>query len=123
MNIEKLLYEVREEKTRSAWDKAKKIYAIELLEDLKERYGKNFDFIGSPSDKKDMLNGAENWNQYSYGGCSLIYNYEIAERVCSPSEYKKSKEGERNPNANENWLDVQTRCLYQAERMIKRLSR
>ncbi len=36
-----------------------------------------------------MLNGASNWRQFSYGGSALIYNEEIAERLCSPSEFKK----------------------------------
>ena len=42
-------------------------------------------------DKKDLLNGASDWNQYSWGGCSLIYNSDIAERVCSPSKLKRQR--------------------------------
>ncbi|HZK45919.1 MAG TPA: hypothetical protein VFD34_06795, partial [Clostridia bacterium] len=70
-----------------------------------------------------LLNGADNWNQYSYGGSALIYDGDIAERLCSPSEYKRSREGERRPNSREEWLDVQARALNQAANMIIRLAR
>ena len=119
----KTINEIREaieqEKARSAWDKAVKDYAIEIIEDMDG----SAEFFGSPSDRKDLLNGADNWNQYSYGGCSLIYDADIAERTCNPSELKKVKGGERRPNANENWLDVQARALTQAARMIVRLAK
>ena len=68
--------------------------------------------------KKALLNGADSWDQYSWGGCALIYNWEIAERLCNPSELKKTRGGERRPNSREEWLDVQARALYQASRMI-----
>jgi hypothetical protein len=114
-----LIKAIENNKTRSAWDKAVNEYAIELLEQLDNDY----DFVGSPADKKALLNGADSWSQFSYGGCSLIYNGDIAERVCSPSEYKRSKEGERNPNSREEWLDVQTRALTQAASRIIRLAK
>jgi len=66
-----------------------------------------------------MLNGAQNWYQYSWGGCSLIYDRDIAERLCTPSELKRTKNGERRPNQNEEWLDVQARALRQAARKIE----
>nr|DAP26633.1 MAG TPA: hypothetical protein [Bacteriophage sp.] len=61
-----------------------------------------------------MLNGAQDWEQYSWGGSALIYDYDIAERLCCPSELKKTRNGERRPNSREEWLDVQARALYQA---------
>jgi len=67
-----------------------------------------------------LLNGADNWTQYSEGGCALIYDGDIAERTCSPSALKRTRNGERNPNRNETWLDVQTRALNQAcSRILK----
>lgn len=120
MKVSELIKAIEGNKVRSAWDKAVNTYAIELLEQL----NKNDDFVGSPADKKALLNGADSWEQFSYGGCSLIYNGDIAERVCSPSEYKKTKEGERNPNKYESWLDVQARALTQASnRIIKTVKR
>ena len=37
-----------------------------------------------------LLNGAVSWQEYSDGGCSLIYDGDIAARVCTPSEYKRA---------------------------------
>lgn len=90
---------------RSAWGKAVIIYARELIEDFKE---------DTPVTRELLLNGARDWNQYSWGGCSLAYNYDIAERLCSPSAFKKCNEGAWKPNRNEEWLDVQARALSQA---------
>jgi len=94
---------------RSAWGKAVKTYALELLDSLEGEYR-----------AVALLNGAENWKAYSFGGCSLIYDAEIAERVCSPSELKRKRGGEIAPNANESWLDCQARALSQAARLIAR---
>ena len=69
------------------------------------------------------MNGASSWDQYSWGGCSLIYNSDIAERLCTPSELKQTRNGERKPNANEEWLDTQARALYQASAAIARAAR
>jgi hypothetical protein len=75
--------------------------------------------LASVSDpKKELLNGAANWREYSYGGCALIYDADIAERLCSPSEYRKTREGQRAPNSRETWLDVQARALGQAATLI-----
>lgn len=122
MNTNELRKAIESEKANSAWSKAVKEYALELLEDFTNN-NPNEEFYGSPADKKSLLNGADDWEQYSFGGCSLIYDGDIAERTCSPSEYKKSNEGSRNPNARETWLDVQARALFQASRMICRLAR
>jgi hypothetical protein len=61
------------------------------------------------------------WNDYSWCGSSLIYNGDIAARLCCPSELKKTREGERRPNANEQWLDTQARALYQASAKLQRI--
>lgn len=121
--IEELKKVIEEKKAKSAWDKGVKIYAYELIEEMGENNGNDFEFYASPADKKMLLNGADNWNQYSWGGCSLIYNSDIAERLSNPSELKKTKNGEWRPNKNEDWLDVQARALNQAERIICRLAK
>ena len=61
-----------------------------------------------------MLNGAADWSCYSWGGCSLIYDRQIATRLCGPSELKKTRHGERKSNSREEWLDIQARALLQA---------
>jgi hypothetical protein len=116
-----------EEKTRSAWGRGVKEYAAELIDELGEAIaGGWFDpaDIGAPLMlKKQLLNGASDWSQYSWGGSSLIYNEDIAARLCTPSELKKTRNGERRPNAREEWLDTQARALYQAALMVQRIAR
>lgn len=115
---------ITERRARSAWDKGVNAYALELLESLEEAANGGYfdpDDLHAPKIlNKALLNGADNWNQYSWGGCSLIYDSDIAERLCTPSELKKTRNGERKPNAREEWLDTQARALYQAASLIKR---
>jgi len=111
---------IENRKTRSAWERGVKTYALELIEDLTGWRGDTDEFYGSPADSKELLNGAGSWSEYSWGGSSLIYDCDIAERLCSPSELRKTHNGERRPNAREEWLDVQARALYQAANMILR---
>lgn len=91
---------------RSAWARGVNQYAIELVEDAESL------------DPQSLLNGARDWREYSYGGCALIYDEDIAARLCSPSELKRTKNGSNKPNPLENWLDVQTRALRQAADLV-----
>ena len=117
--INQLREAIKNSPARSAWSKGVKLYALELIEEMPD----DQEFYGSPADKKELLNGADNWQRYSEGGCSLIYDGDIAGRLCNPSEYKRTKEGQNPPNARECWLDVQARALYQANRLICRLAK
>lgn len=121
-SIEKLRQSIESEKQRSAWDKGVIKYAIELVDWLGEYidggYFSKSDLSDAKKVKVALLNGAENWKQYSWGGCALIYNEDIADRLCNASELKKTHNGERRPNNREEWLDVQARALYQAANMI-----
>ena len=109
--------------TRSAWSRGVTKYALELLDELFENITNGyFDIEDLDSPKllrKRLLNGADSWSHYSWGGCALIYDSDIAERLCTPSELKKTKGGERRPNAREEWLDVQARALYQASKVVQ----
>ena len=99
-------------KARSAWTHGVNAYAIELIDSVNpEELEKASDF---ESLEKLLLNGAKNWKEYSYGGCSLIYDGDIAKRLCNSSELKRTDNGRKEPNKSENWLDVQARALYQA---------
>ena len=91
-------------KARSAWSRAEDLKAPQMV-------------------KKALLNGADSWSAYSWGGSSLIYNGDIAARLCCPSELKKTREGERRPNAREEWLDTQVRALFQASAKLQRIIR
>lgn len=112
-----------EQPARSAWGKGVKEYADELLETFAETV-EYYDKRGEESPtfcRETLLNGADDWAQYSWGGCSLIYDSDIAERLCTPSELKRTKNGDRRPNSREEWLDVQARALYQAAGLLLRL--
>lgn len=113
--------QINAKRCRSAWDKGVRLYALELIDTLEERAqyeGRNPESTTEASNW--MLNGATDWNSYSWGGSSLIYNGEIAERLCAPSELKKTRNGERRPNSCEEWLDTQARALSQAADRVKR---
>ena len=114
MNIEKIIEEIKKRETRSKWSKGVTEYAIELLDNIEN---------GEEITKENLLNGAEDWNQYSWGGCSLIYNEEICERLATPSEQKKTRNGERRPNNQEEWLDTQARALFQASNRILKIAK
>ena len=123
-NIEKLYQSIESEKQRSAWDKGVTQYALELVEQLGEQinggYFEELDLTESKKVRAALLNGAVDWSQYSWGGGSLIYNSDIAERLCCPSELKKTRNGERRPNSREEWLDTQARALFQAANRVCR---
>lgn len=100
----------------SAWQRGVNEYAKELKRDFRENYGRQ------KMTEEKLLNGAKDWSQYSWGGMSLIYNDDIAERLSSPSELKRAR-GKSGyvgtmANKNEQWLDVQARALHQATRKL-----
>lgn len=113
ININKIKKALENRNDRSAWDKGVTGYALELLDGLDRETYENKDEL-----KKALLNGAKDWKEYSWGGCAEIYDCDIAARLCTLSELKKTRNGKRKPNASEEWLDVQARALYQAERLI-----
>lgn len=108
--------------TRSAWMRGVAQYAADLLGELDEaeRGGwVDHDVYQSPALlRRALLNGASDWKQYSEGGCSMIYDAEIAARLCTVSELKLTRNGQREPNSRESWLDVQARALFQAAEII-----
>ena len=118
MNKEATLKNLKEVKCRSAWSKGVKEYAYMLLDNIFMH--SDYKAINDcKSLHKELLNGAKNWHQFSWGGCALIYGGDIAESLCSPSELKKCKNGMLRQNKKEQWLDVQARALSQAENLIK----
>ena len=126
MTINDIREHIENDKTRnrSAWDRGVTAYAMDLLDQLQESvdYGDaDFSRILEPRYLRGvLLNGAESWSQYSWGGCSLCYNGDIAKRLCTPSELKRTRNGERRPNSREEWLDTQARALFQAANRIVR---
>lgn len=107
-------------KPRSAWDKGVKEIAECLLDKYEEIV---LDREGSdpvpPLTEKTVLNGANDWKQYCYDGCAMIYDREIAETLCTPSELRCTDYGRKDPNARETWMDVQVRAHVQAWALIE----
>lgn len=112
-------------RTRSAWSAGVKTYAAEILDNLATAEAEHRIDMATAT-RHDLetaaLGGANKWSAYSWGGCSLIYNNDIAATLCTPSELKRTRNGARRPNSREEWLDVQARALYQACEMICRLA-
>lgn len=123
---QELIKKLEESKTRSAWQRGVREYAVEMAEALWDGHVNflinNLGEFNTQEYRKELkqilLNGARSWSEYSWGGCSLIYNYDIAERLCNHTEFKKTRCGMKAPNKNEQWLDVQARALSQAESLI-----
>lgn len=108
MEKEEIKKALEKEKARSAWSKGVIQYAFDILD--------NMDDVEVT--EKNLLKCAK-----GYGGCALIYDEDICHRLCTPSEIKKTKDGERRPNKRETWIDVQARALYQAARLIMKIKR
>ena len=103
-------------KPRSKWGRAVAADAREMLME----HGEALNGLGHASFESVLLNGASDWEQFSYGGCALCYDEEIAERYCTPSELERTRYGARRPNSRETWLDVQARALRQAAVLLWR---
>lgn len=118
--LEKALQIENEKNSRSAWARGVGLYAVELIDSVKEWAHGGFTFESIDELKKMMLSGAQDWRHYSYGGCALIYNYEIAQRLCTPTEIRKTDGGRLNPDRRKNWIDYQTIALRQAATRVYR---
>lgn len=123
MDAKELIERIEKTNPRSAWDKGVIRYAVELTETLESVYGDadlptDFDAL-----TRRMLNGAGSWHAYSHNGCSLIYDEDIAERLCTPSMLKRKRGGELPPDSTKSWLDVQASALRHAAWTIRKLIR
>lgn len=112
MTNKELYKKIEKLSPRSAWGKGVKEQALEMVEQAEV-------VLTRDNAKEVLLNGADTWSDYSWGGCAYVYDGDIAERYCTPSELKRNDNGNKNPNANEGWLDVQARALNQAYQLIK----
>jgi hypothetical protein len=97
MNIEQIkkVIEAKREKTRGTYNKALHNYALELLENIKDNYNtteeakEDLKQLDKRQIEKLALNGAMCWSEYSWGGSSLCYDYDILENLFCPSIVKK----------------------------------
>lgn len=120
-NFNTMIETLENKKTRSAWDRGVKAYAIDMLNELSENIADGW--YNEPTNRKELetalLNGAKDWKQYSWGGCAFCYDGQIVETLCTESEKKRYYAGKLNkPNSRETWLDCQARALYQAFLMV-----
>lgn len=104
-----------EKPARSHWSRAVQDDARNLVDGLEcDEIPTNYEELCAL-----LLNGARDWAQWSWGGCGLCYDEDIAEHYCTPSELARCRGGLRRPNRREEWLDVQARAMAQAARLVR----
>lgn len=120
--LEKAMQTLEQRKDRSAWSRGVTAYAVDMLQQITDYYKDGYisadDLATWTTAEAVALNGARDWNEYSWGGSALVYDGDIAAALCTPSELKKTRNGDRRPNSREEWLDVQARALRQAFRRV-----
>lgn len=120
--LAKAMQTLEQRKDRSAWGRGVNDYAVDMLQQLTDYYKGGYisgEALGNcTACQIAALDGARNWSEYSWGGSALVYDGDIAAALCTPSELKRTRNGERRPNSQEEWLDVQARALHQAFRRV-----
>lgn len=124
-NIQAVANEVMNNKTRSAWNKGVQAYALDILANFEEwqKFNESEGLSCPDFDEVTALNGASDWVAWAYGGCGLVYDWTIAERLCTPSELRKAKGGMYPPACASSWLLVEARAARLAWRMIAKALR
>jgi hypothetical protein len=116
--LERAMQTLEQRKDRSAWSRGVTAYAVDMLQQTTDYYNDGYisadDLATWTTAEAAALSGARDWSEYSWGGCALVYDGDIAAALCTPSELKKTRNGDRRPNSREEWLDVQARALNQA---------
>ena len=114
---QKALEDLSRERT-SAWNRGLAEYIREIAKEAARVY--NFKELNNYQDfKKCLLHGAQDWQQYAYGGSSLIYDEDICNRLCTKSEKRRFKNGLLDPAKNKLWMDIQARALWQAAQYLQ----
>lgn len=114
---------IERKKTRGRWPEAVRQDALNLIDWLLTEAEHTGVFKDKDALHKALLNGAQDWKQYSFGCGSVADcdNLRLATRYASESGLKnlRYKEGGvRNPKTGGTWLDVQAKALAQAEQLI-----
>lgn len=125
INITKTIEKVESLKFRSKWQRAVQEDAVWLLEEMMDIHEDEvtagvMSFGSIEGVERVLRMGADTWKDFSEGGGALIYDGDIAQHYCTPSELKKVRGGEKEPNSRESWLDVQARAFWQANLLIKK---
>lgn len=107
MKLEELRKEVEKSKLPSGakWWKGRKEFALYII-----------DYLCSPelevtkgTLEKLLLNGAQNWKEYSEGGLPYCYDEDIANALYPPTEARRMLKKDYY-----DWIDIQAHALYQA---------
>jgi len=118
--VAEIYAEINSRPARSAWNKGVRDYAAELF-DFYARESKGLadsDILTEKVTEADLLNGAQDWNEYSYGGSSLIYDADICKRLCTKRERERKHDGELSPGKGATWLGLQGLALMQASKIV-----
>ena len=109
--------------TNTAWNKGVRNFAIDLFDALinnldAEMKNGNLIYIVKLTET-DLLDGANDWNQYSHYGCTCasIYDRDI-QKALAPNDLS---EGSFNCNGK-TWLDLQAEALEEAARILLRIA-
>ena len=117
----KIALEEGEKQARGRYQKALYEYAFELVDNIENQYtttAEELEHIENITDlKARALNGAEDWSQYSWGGCSLCYDYDILTRLFCPSFVKRHENADTVRGIH--LLDLQAIALARAFSKIK----
>lgn len=81
MKIGEIKARIEKRMNDSKRDKIRATYALEILNDYKDLYQRDDEYNLNHENLKQLLCGAKDWKQYSEGGCSLVYNGDIEERI------------------------------------------
>lgn len=97
------------------FDAVTKDYAFELLDSLDEIADNDDDGVCGVN-LRTVLNGTSDWSQYSKGGCSLCYNYDIRKRLRIDPENPYASDGTtllqmQAIKLSQAWDEIQRRAL------------
>ena len=81
MKIGDIKAKIEKRMNDSKRDKIRATYALEILNDYENLYQRDDSYNLNHENLKQLLCGAKDWRQYSEGGCSLVYNGDIEERI------------------------------------------
>ena len=123
MKKQEILNKLEKLTPRRAWNQAVLSDAVDLVQNLNcSELPNSWEAL-----RALLLNGARNWQEYSYGGCALVYDEDIARHYCTNAELRKVTRADGTisdrANAAETWLDVQARALSQSAILIRESAR
>ena len=81
MKIGEIKARIEKRMNDSKRDKIRATYALEILNNYENLFRRDDSYNLNHENLKQLLCGAKDWEQYSNGGFSLVYNGDIEERI------------------------------------------